>query len=349
MREKYQEIIRAELAANKVAVVIPCYKVKKHVIPLVRAIKAPVRKIYCVDDGCPEKSGKHIEKHVKDKRVRVIYHKENKGVGGAVKTGYREALEDGMDIIVKLDGDGQMDPALIPLFIQPILLGHADYTKGNRFFNPEGVKQMPKVRLFGNAGLSFLTKLSSGYWHMFDPNNGFTAVHAETLRALPLEKLADGYFFESDLLFRLNTIGAVVQDVPMEARYGEEQSSLRVGSSIGLFLGRNLRNFLKRIFYNYFLRDFNLGSLELLAGLPLLAFGIIFGGLKWFNSIESGVAVTPGTVMVAALPIILGAQLLIAFLAYDTQAKQDHPYFLRSRKLNKLKEKQMKRTTCFSD
>ncbi len=324
------DTLQKELATTNVAVVIPCYKVKKHILGVLAAIKTPVKRIYCIDDACPDGSGKFITRHVKDKRVKVLYNKKNLGAGGAAKTGYRAALEDGMDIIVKVDGDGQMDPALIPQFIQPILLGHADFTKGNRFYNLEDVKEMPKMRLIGNAGLSFLTKLSSGYWHLFDPTNGYTAIHAGALAALPLKNLSNGFSLESDLLFRLNTIGAVVQDVPMKANYGDEESNMNIGRAFFHFFGLNLKNFFKRIFYNYFLRDFNLASLQLLMGALLLLFGLIYGGIKWTNSIQSGITVTSGMVMIAALPIILGVQLLLAFLAYDTQGRQDHPYFLRS-------------------
>jgi len=330
MKTKHEDIIKAELAMNRVAVVIPCYKVTRHILGILKGIKKPVERIYCVDDACPDNSGKFIEKHNKDKRIRVLYHEKNKGAGGAAKTGYQAALDDGMDIIVKVDGDGQMDPTLIPRFIQPILLGHADFTKGNRFFNLEDVREMPFMRLIGNAGLSFLTKLSSGYWHLFDPANGYTAIHAATLSALPLDKLSNGFSLESDLLFRLNTIGAVVQDVPMRAIYADEESNLNLIRSFFHFFGLNLKNFFKRIFYNYYLRDFNLASLQLSVGAILLLFGIIYGSVKWLTSIQSGIAVTSGTVMVAALPIILGLQLVLAFLAYDTQGRHDLPFFLRS-------------------
>ena len=130
-------------------------------------------------------------------------------------TGYRAALEDGAAIVVKLDGDGQADPGLIPSLVGPILAGQCDYIKGNRFFNPENLSNMPKVRLLGNAILSFLSKASTGYWSIMDPTNGLTAISVPVLRLLPLEKLPKGYFFETDILFRLNAVRAVVEDFPM--------------------------------------------------------------------------------------------------------------------------------------
>ncbi|MDO8341564.1 MAG: glycosyltransferase family 2 protein, partial [Cellvibrio sp.] len=195
---------------NRIAVVIPCYKVTRHILEVISSIGIEVWRIYVVDDACPDGSGKHVEAHCSDQRIRIIYHKCNQGVGGAVITGYRAAIADGAEVIVKLDGDGQMDPRLIPNFIEPILAGDADYTKGNRFFDLEEINGMPKVRLFGNAVLSLMTKLSSGYWDLFDPTNGYTAIHAEVARHLPFSKISHSYFFETDILFRLNTLRAVV-------------------------------------------------------------------------------------------------------------------------------------------
>lgn len=306
--------------ASKIAVVVPCYKVKAHIKAVIDTMPDLVWRIYCVDDACPEKSGAFIKKSSTDKRVRVITHDVNQGVGGAVVSGYRAALDDGAEIIVKVDGDGQMDPALIAGFVQPILDGDADYTKGNRFFNVEDVKSMPALRLFGNAVLSFMTKLSSGYWTVFDPTNGFTAVRASALGEVPLDKLSQRYFFESDMLFRLNILRAVVQDIPMRAVYNDEESSLKIGSILLPFLGGHLKNFCKRVFYSYFLRDFNVASIELVLGIVLLLFGTLFGLEQWGQSVASGVAASAGTVMLSALPIIIGVQFLLSFLHYDVQA-----------------------------
>ncbi len=225
------------------------------------------RPIYCVDDACPEGSWTAAqEAAADDPRIRLIHHPRNTGVGGAVITGYRRALADGADVIVKLDGDGQMAPEDIAKLVDPILQGEADYVKGNRFFSLEDLRSMPWVRLVGNAGLSLLSKLSCGYWNLFDPTNGFTAIHARALAMLPLEKLSRRYFFESDMLFRLNSLRAVVQDVPIEARYGDERSNLSVMQALVWFPLCHLRNYSKRLFYNYFLRDFNIASVNLLIG-----------------------------------------------------------------------------------
>jgi dolichol-phosphate mannosyltransferase len=300
-----------------IAVVIPCYKVSTHICKLIQEIGADVDIIFVVDDACPEKSGELVEKTINDSRVRVIYHGINKGVGGAVLTGYQAAISAEAEIIIKIDGDGQMNPDLIPLFIAPILRGDANYTKGNRFYNLEEIRAMPLVRLFGNAALSLLTKLSSGYWDLFDPTNGYTAIHSDVVRHLPFGKISQRYFFESDMLFRLNTLRAVVVDIPMDAKYGNEVSNLKISKIVSEFFVKHVRNFVKRIFYNYYLRDMSLASIELPLGLLLFISGAIFGFYNWLHSLNVGVTTPAGTVMLAALPVLMGLQLILAFLAYD--------------------------------
>ncbi len=308
-----------------IAVVIPSYKVTRHILGVVAGIGPVVSRIYVVDDKCPDGSGAFVRANCSDPRVVVLEHAQNQGVGGAVMTGYQAAIADGMDIIVKVDGDGQMDARLIPEFIAPILNGEADYTKGNRFFNLEQISQMPPVRLFGNAVLSLMTKLSSGYWDLFDPTNGYTAIHADAARHLPFGKISKRYFFETDMLFRLNTLNAAVVDVPMDASYGDEVSNLKVSKIVTEFLLKHVRNFGKRIFYNYYLRNMSLASLELPAGLLLMLLGSVYGVAHWIESARAGVATAPGTVMLSAMPILMGTQLVLAFLAYDIASVPRRP------------------------
>jgi dolichol-phosphate mannosyltransferase len=301
----------------EIAVVVPCYRARAQVLGVLARIGPECRAIYVVDDACPEESGKWVEAQCRDPRVHVLYHPENRGVGGATITGYRAALAAGAEILVKLDADGQMDPALIPTLVAPIRVGEADYAKGNRFFELDGLGAMPGVRLFGNSMLSFLSKLSSGYWEIFDPTNGFTALHAAVARHLPWDKIAQRYFFESDLLFRLGALRAVVADVPMRAVYGDETSSLSVRRALAEFAWKHARNTLKRVAYRYYLRDFNFASLELVLGTLLTLGGTAFGLLRWWASARAGVLTGSGTVMLAALPVLLGVQLLLGFLSYD--------------------------------
>ncbi|HJO23117.1 MAG: glycosyltransferase family 2 protein [Myxococcota bacterium] len=306
-----------EFAGCRIAAVVPCFAVRDQVLGVLEAIGPEVDRIYVVDDACPQKTGLFVEENCRDPRVTVLRHEGNRGVGAAVLTGYRQALADGAEVLVKIDGDGQMNPALVTRFVRPILAGDADYTKGNRFFNIEDVRQMPWLRFAGNAVLSFISKLASGYWDVFDPNNGFTAIHARVAALLPFDKISEGYFFESDMLFRLNTIRAVVVEVPIEARYTDEPSSLSPLGVLPMFFARHSVNFVKRIFYNYFLRSFSIASVNLVFGGFLVMAGISWGAYAWVRGMEQGQFASSGQVTLASLPIIVGTQLLLAFLAHD--------------------------------
>lgn len=314
-----------------VAVVIPCYRAKAQVSAVIAAMPLEVTSIHVVDDACPDLTGQFVQQSCADPRVRVYFNPRNLGVGGAVIRGYEGALADGADVIVKIDGDGQMDPALLPAFIEPILAGKADYTKGNRFFDLENISRMPVVRIVGNAALSLLSKLSTGYWDIFDPTNGYTAIHSDVARRLPFDRISQRYFFESDMLFRLNTLRAVVLDVPMDARYEDEISNLKVGRALFDFASKHARNFFKRIFYNFFLRDMSLASLELIAGSALLAAGGGYGLASWWQSARTGSTTPAGTVMLAALPMLIGLQFILAFLSYDIASVPRRPIHRRSK------------------
>lgn len=322
--ENYDQPENALVSLNEpaptavVAVVIPCYRVEHSIADVLNRIGPEVAIVICVDDGCPSGSRRVAEEAAaNDPRVRVLCHEQNMGVGAAVVMGYEAALALGADIIVKLDGDGQMAPERIADLIDPILRGEADYLKGNRFFNLEDLRSMPRLRLLGNAGLSFLSKLSSGYWNLFDPTNGFTAIHSTAAALLPLNKLSKRYFFESDMLFRLNVLRAVVLEVPMAAHYAGEHSNLSITKAMFEFPLLHMRNLIKRIFYEYFLRDFNIASINLVLGTVLLLFGIAFGSVHWIRGYAFDILASPGTVMLAALPVILGTQLLLSFINFD--------------------------------
>jgi dolichol-phosphate mannosyltransferase len=308
-----------------IAVVVPSYKVTSHIVQTLSEIGKEVSYIFVVDDACPEGSGKLVQEKVSDSRVKVIFHEENLGVGGAMITGYRAALETDANIIVKLDGDGQMDPALIGELISPIVNGRADYTKGDRLDSLTGLWQMPSIRLIGNAGLSLLTKISTGYWNITDPTNGYTAIHRDVLKVLPLGMLSKRFFFESDMLFRLSLYRAVVWDVPMQARYGTEKSNLSIIKTLWEFPWKHFKNFHKRLFYNYYLRDVSAASIELPLGFVLWWFGLIFGIASYNQSMDTGVAATTGTVMISVVPLILGFQLLLAFVSHDVSAVPTRP------------------------
>ena len=309
----------------KIHVVIPAYRVERHIVGLIGRIGPEIEKIWVIDDACPNGSGELVKKQVKDKRVSVIFNPENLGVGGAVVAGYKAALEAGAEVVVKLDGDGQMHPEDIATLVRPIELGEADYAKGNRFDSLDDLYLMPRIRIFGNAVLSLWSKLSSGYWGVTDPTNGFTAIHRAALAKIGLDKLSKRYFFESDMLFRLNIAGAVVEDVALPARYGDEKSNLKIRKVLVEFPLKYTRNLLKRIFYRYYLREWSIASFELPLGLGLGIFGAWFGISSYIAAAEAGRATTAGQATISSLAIILGVQLMLSFLAYDIQAEPRIP------------------------
>ncbi len=306
-------------------VVIPAYRVERHIVDLLGRIGPEVKRIFVVDDACPNGSGKLVEKSVKDKRVKVLYNPENLGVGGAVIAGYRAALTEGADVIVKLDGDGQMHPEDIPTLVRPLLKGGADYAKGNRFDSLDDLYLMPRIRILGNAVLSLWSKLSSGYWSITDPTNGFTAIHRVALQRVDLAKLSKRFFFESDMLFRLNLAGAVVEDVSLPARYGDEKSNLKISKVLVEFPWKFTKNQIKRVFYRYYLREWSIASVELPIGSILVAFGAWFGISSFLAAAEAGRETTAGQATISSLAIILGVQLLLSFLSYDIQSEPRVP------------------------
>lgn len=302
----------------RIAAIVPCYNVKAKVEAVLRSMDPSIA-VICVDDACPEASGAYIESLTLP-NVAVLYNETNLGVGGAVKAGFAYALtHTDADIFVKIDGDGQMPTTQIAALIQPIAAGRADYMKGNRFYYLRYLKGMPWVRLLGNGVLSFFTKLSSGYWDLMDPTNGFVAISRPMLEELDLPEIDNRYFFESDLLCKLYLLGAVVHELPMRAKYEDEKSNLNPLREIWRFSRKHTCNTFKRIVYTYFVRDFNAGSLALLLAFMLGMIGAVYGSLNWWTTLVTGQARASGTVMLSALSIILAIQFLIFFLTVDMQ------------------------------
>lgn len=300
----------------KKAVIIPAYKVVSKIVEVVNSIPDFIDFIIVIDDKCPENSGKAVES-LDNSRVRVIYHNKNTGVGSAVKSGYQKALELGCEVVIKMDGDGQMDPEYLEQLIKPLLLDQADYTKGNRFVDFKALRGMPKARLIGNNILSFLEKIFSGYWDIMDPTNGYTAIHKRILEKLDLSKIADGFFFESDMLFNLNLYNAVVLDVSIPAKYENEPSSLSIGKTLVQFPPRLLCGCGKRIFLKYFIYDFNMASVYILIGIPLFLLGFVVGIVELIESIMTGVPRATGTIMLSILPLIVSIEFLLQAINID--------------------------------
>jgi glycosyltransferase involved in cell wall biosynthesis len=323
-----RRVIPPTLEDAGVWLVIPCYKVKAHILAVLDKTPAWVEGIVCVDDACPEGTGDFIEAHAHDPRVVVVRLPVNQGVGGATLVGYAEAERRGGQILVKVDGDDQMDMSYVAQLVAPILLGDADYAKGNRFTSISHLQQMPTVRVLGNAALSFAAKLSTGYWNIFDPTNGFTAIEAQVARLVIQRRVSRRFFFETDLLYHLGALRAVVRDVPIPARYADEVSNLRIGAIIGPFALKHLRNFLQRVLGQYFVRDFNVASLELVFGLFSILFGAGYAA-HYLATRTPHHSASAGVVMAAALPVILGAQLLLQAANFDVinvPSRPIHPY-----------------------
>jgi len=226
----------------KYCVILPAFNEGRHLATVVGRIPDWVDGIIVVDDASTDDTLK-VAESLADPRVRVQHHEKNRGVGGAMVTGFRAALEAGYDVAIKMDADDQMDAEELPSLVRPIELGMAEYVKGNRFRRAGRPSAMPGRRWFGNVVLSFLTKVASGYWHVFDPQCGFIAITAPTLRRLKLDGMARDYFFENDMLVRLNVIDARVVDVDTSSLYGDETSTLRIGRVGWTFPPRLLRGF----------------------------------------------------------------------------------------------------------
>jgi glycosyltransferase involved in cell wall biosynthesis len=305
-----------DLARSGTWVVIPCHRVRAHILEVLQGIPSWVEGVVCVDDACPDRSGDLIEAEQHDPRVTVLRLEVNQGVGGATMAGYREAIDRGANLLVKVDGDGQMDLRYLPAMVAPILLGRADYTKGNRFSSATQLRGMPAHRVFGNAVLSLLAKASTGYWKTLDPTNGFTAIHAAVATRLLERSPRSRYLFETDVLYHLGVLRAVVRDVPMPARYGDEVSGLRPGRVMLPLLWLHLRNFVARVLGRYFVRDISAASIELVAGFAGCAFAV--GYTIWWRAAHAhGHAASAGVVMAAAVPAVLGVQLLLQAIHFD--------------------------------
>ncbi len=301
-----------------IATVIPAYRVERDIESVISGLPPYIKHIIVVDDASPDSCADLVTAAAqKDSRITLIRHSKNQGVGGAMVSGFRKALELGAQIIIKLDGDGQMDSAHIPALITPLLEGKADYVKGNRFRDFQSLQQMPIIRRIGNLGLSFLTKAATGYWNIFDPTNGFFAIRAEILAQLPLEKIDRRYYFETSMLSHLYLLDAYILDIPLPARYRGETSNMVIRSVLIEFPIKLTRTFFRRIILKYFLIDFSMTSVYLLAGIPLLLFGLIFGITKWIQYAAIGIAAPTGTVMLPTLSVILAIQILLSAIEID--------------------------------
>ncbi|MBL8858973.1 MAG: glycosyltransferase family 2 protein [Planctomycetes bacterium] len=313
-----------EASGARIGVVIPCYRVAPQIEKVIRGIPAWVEAIIVVDDASPDDSAARVTA-LNHPRVTLLRHPQNQGVGGAMQTGFAEALKRGLDVVVKMDGDDQMDASYLRALVEPLVDGRADVTKCNRYSSLRSLGEMPVVRMIGNAGLTFLVKMASGYWNIFDPANGFVAVRTRVLERFDVQRLPKRYFFESGFLIELGIQRAVVLDVPMTAKYGEEHSSLKPHRVLIEFPPKLLYGFMRRLFWRYFVHDFSAVSVFVLTGFPLLVFGLAFGIYEYAWFYTRGEYASAGVVMLAAMPIILGVQLLLQAIVLDIAAVPKTP------------------------
>ena len=301
---------------KRIAVVVPAYNVENKITEVLRTIRDFVDHIIVVDDASRDETYNRA-KDSDDKRIIVLRNPKNLGVGGATVTGFSMAMKLDADVVIKMDGDGQMNALHLKKLIDPLVSEGYGYAKGNRFLHSQALEVMPKIRLLGNFAMTFLTKLASGYWQIFDPQNGYIAIRGEALKDLDLDKIAKRYFFENDMLVNLNIHNHRVKDVPIPAIYGDQPSFMRIPRVLLSFPLYLFRRFWYRIYQKYVLRDFSPIALFLFLGLPLVLWGVGFGAYVWWHGLTAGAPATAGTVMLAVLPFLVGFELLLQAMILD--------------------------------
>lgn len=303
---------------QQIAVVIPYYNASRHIVDVVRKLPAFIDEVIIVDDrGNEELPLQKIDDLSRESIITVVKNTINLGVGGATKNGFLKAIENNHNIVIKVDADDQMDSAYIEEMVNYLIDDKAEMVKGNRFVNTKALMQMPFVRRLGNLGLSFLTKVATGYWNNFDPTNGFLALNTGVLKKINFENLSDRYFFETSLMAELYFVNVRIKDVSMPAIYGEEKSAMSVWKMPLIFSKKLFSLFVKRIIKQYFLFDFNIASLYIFVGLPMFLFGVIYGIYNWYHYSSNDMFTPTGTIMLVSLSIILGFQLLLQAIQYD--------------------------------
>lgn len=300
-----------------VAVVVPAHCEERLIGKTITSVPDWVDHVVVVDDASPDGTSAAVQAVVDD-RIDLTTLPVNQGVGGAILTGHRRALELGADVAVVMAGDAQMDPAYLPALLDPIASGEAQYTKANRFFGPGSFAGMPRHRILGNVVLSFMTKAASGYWNLFDPQNGYTAIHRTALERLPFDRIARRYEFENDMLIQLNIMRVPARDVPIPAVYGDEISGMRLTRVAPRIMRQLWRGFWERMWWKYVVQSFSPVALMFFSGLACVLFGSAVGVFVLANTLGPPVA-TAGTVILSVAPMLTGVHLLIMALFLDIQ------------------------------
>jgi len=306
---------------KSIAVVVPAHNEEKLIARTITTVPEFIDHIVVVDDYSTDDTAKRAMA-TGDARLHLIEHEVNTGVGGAIIDGHKLAMELNADINVVMAGDAQMDPHYLPTLLDPIIESGYGFTKANRFYSRQALTGMPAIRVIGNIILSFATKLASGYWNLFDPQNGYTAITRESLGIIDLNRVARRYSFENDLLIWLGIAGVRAKDVPIPGVYGDEISGMRLRKVIPEISHLLFMGFWRRIFLKYVLMSFSPIALLLFTGLFLCAFGLGVG--IWTLAVTpSGASPTAGTVLLAVGPLLVGINMLVHALTLDIQQTPD--------------------------
>jgi glycosyltransferase involved in cell wall biosynthesis len=306
---------------HSITAVVPAYNEQKLIAKTIATMPDFVDRIIVVDDMSTDSTVAMAES-VGDPRVVIVQHERNKGVGGAILTGHKSALELGGDIDVVMAGDAQMDPDYLPSLLDPIVEEGYGFTKANRFFSRDSFRGMPAHRVMGNIVLSFLTKMASGYWQLFDPQNGYTAIRHDVLRRLALDRIAPGYQFENDLLINLSILRVRARDVPIPAVYGDEVSTIRLARVIPQISSLLFVGFWKRVLLKYVLWSFSPIALLLFTGFFLVLWGVAWGVFAVVNALQSH-SPSAATSLLSVAPLMTGIYLLVQALILDIQETSD--------------------------
>jgi glycosyltransferase involved in cell wall biosynthesis len=302
----------------KIGVVVPAYNEELLIQETISGIPQYVKKIYIIDDGSKDRTP-DIIRQMNDPRIVFVRHEKNKGVGAAIITGYKLGLKDDMDILAVMAGDNQMDPVHLPRLLMPIIDGKADYTKGNRLISKDFRSGMSNWRFAGNAILTLITKIGCGYWHIMDPQNGYTAISRNALEIMDLDSIYPYYGYCNDLLIKLNTFEMRVMDVVMPARYGREKSKIKYSSYIRRVAPMIFRGFLWRLKTKYIILDFHPLVFFYLASMVLVPVGVIFSAWILVEKLYHN-EVSQNFPLLAVFITLMGIQLLLFAMLFDMQA-----------------------------
>jgi glycosyltransferase involved in cell wall biosynthesis len=310
------------LEGKSVAVVVPAYREEELIGATLAGIPEFVDRIYVVDDASPDATAERA-REVGGERVTVITHERNEGVGAAIVTGYDRALADAIDVVCVMAGDNQMDPSELETLVRPVARGEVDYAKANRLFTGEAWRVIPRHRYVGNAVLSLLTKIASGYWHVADSQAGYTAISGAMLAQLDRDRIYRGYGFPNDMLVHLNVWNARVRDFPARPVYGVgERSGIKIRRVVPRISWLLLKGFLWRLREKYVIRDFHPLVFFYALGFLMTTVGLVLGIAEVALRI-AGNAVSVGTVVLVALLLIAGSQFTLFAMWFDMETNKD--------------------------